>query len=182
MKKELEDYNMETPPPQGHEDLGLWVWGLFEDSFAEKERLGLMDRWKSNYRLFRGDHWGRKGANNPDTISINLFFANIQRTVANITSKNPVVEVVDIDGYTDGVDEILTTKVRKYWHETEQQATLSTSCQNSEIYGITIEKHGWICGHKQPFSVVLDPYSWFPAPGYYADVQDMPYVIHAYSM
>ncbi|MEA1926902.1 MAG: hypothetical protein U9N73_01755, partial [Candidatus Auribacterota bacterium] len=25
-------------------------------------------------------------------------------------------------------------------------------------------------------------YSWFPAPGYYADVQDMPYVIHAYSM
>ena len=141
-----------------------------------------MDRWQDNYRLFRGDHWGRKGASNPDKISINLFFANVQRTVANITSKNPVVEVVDMDGYVDGADEVLTNKVRKYWHESEQQATLSLSCQNNEIYGITVEKHGWLSPTKEPFTVALDPYSFFPPPGYYADVQDMPYIIHAYSM
>jgi len=102
--------------------------------------------------------------------------------VANITAKNPVVEVVDMDGYTDGADEVLTTKVRKHWHESEQQSTLSTSCQNNEIYGITVEKHGWIRKTKEPFSVVLDPFSWFPAPGYVRDIQDLPYVIHAYAM
>jgi len=179
---ELEGFSLENPPGPDHPDLGLWIWSLFEDAFAGKERLGLMDRWVSNYRLFRGAHWGQKGANKPDNLSVNLYFANIQRTVANITAKNPVVEVVDLDGSQDGADMVLTTKVRKYWHETEQQATLATSCQNNEIYGITVEKHGWTRGLKKPYSTVVDPYSWFPAPGYTRDVQDMPYVIHAYAM
>lgn len=182
MLKPIEEYNIENPPPQGHKELGLWIWGLFEDAYAEKERLGLMDRWVGNYRLFRGDHWGYKGINKPDKLSINLYFANIQRTVANITAKNPVVEVVDMDGVNDGADEVLTTRVRKYWHESEQQASLATSCQNNEIYGITVEKHGWSTMHQNPLSFVVDPYSFFPAPGYERDIQDLPYVIHAYSM
>ena len=175
-------YTLNNPPPVGDEDLGHWVWDLFEDSYAEKERLGLMDRWVSNYQLFRGNHWGAKKRGKPDHLSINLYFANVQRTVANITSKNPVVEVVDMDGYNDAADQVLSAKIRKYWHHTEQQATLATSCQNNEIYGITIEKHGWSKSDQGAYTVVLDPYSWFPAPGYWRDIQDMPYIIHAYSM
>jgi len=181
--KPIEEYSIENPPPQGQPDIGLWIWGLFEDAYAEKERLGLMDRWVSNYRLFRGDHWGNKGRNRPNRISINLFFANIQRTVANITAKNPVVEVVDLDGHSDDAGEILTMKIRKHWHETEQQSSLATSCQVMEIYGITVEKHGWVSSSKEPISFIVDPYAWFPAPGYYnRDLQDFPYLIHAYPM
>ena len=178
----LDGHSLENPPGPDHSDLGLWVWALFEDAFAEKERLGLMDRWVSNYRLFRGAHWGQKGMNKPDHMTINLYFANIQRTVANITSKNPVVEVVDMDGYQDMADQILSAKMRKYWHETEQQGTLATTCQNNEIYGIAVEKHGWTRNKKQPYSVIVDPYAFFPAPGYCRDLQDLPYVMHAYAM
>jgi len=182
LAKPIEEYSVQNPPEQGHKELGLWIWGLFEDAFAEKERLGLMDRWLSNYRLFRGAHWGSSGRRNPDKVSINLFFANVQRTVANITAKNPVVEVIDLDGHTDEADQVLTMKMRKHWHETEQQMSLSTSCQVMEVYGITIEKHGWVSTTKEPMTTVLDPYAWFPAPGHYLDVQDMPYIIHAYPM
>ena len=181
MAKTLEKYSLERPPEPDHEELGKWVWGLFEDSYAEKERLGLMDRWVSNYQLFRGNHWGSKTRKN-DLISVNLFFSNVQRTVANITNKNPTVEVVDTDGVQDDADQALSAKMRKYWLETEQQATLATTCQNNEIYGITIEKHGWSRFNQSPFSVVMDAYSFFPAPGYYRDLQEAPYIIHAYAM
>lgn len=180
--KPIAEYTMQEPPPPGHPDLGQWVWNLFEDSYAEKERLGLMDRWVSNYKLYRGNHWGDQQRNRPDRLSINLFFANIQRTVANITAKNPVVEVVDMDGKEDGADRILSVKMRKYWHESEQQATLARTCLANEIYGITVEKHGWTNAKSSPFSVVLDPYTFFPPPDCPSDLQDAPYLIHAFAM
>ena len=138
---DISDYSLEHPPPADHPELGKWVWELFESAYSEKERLGLMDRWVSNYKLFRGNHWGEKKRNSADHISVNLYFANIQRTVANITAKNPVVEVVDLDGIEDEADQVLSAKMRKYWHESEQQAILSKTCLNNEIYGITVEKH-----------------------------------------
>ncbi len=159
-----------------------WVWGLFEDSYSEKERLGLMERWKSNYKLLRGNHWGEKARNNPDKITINLFFANVQRTVANITAKNPVAEVVDLDGNEDNVDQILTLKMKKWWNETEQQARLARSSLNNETYGITIEKAVWASGKKEFIPVIIDPYSYFPAPGYFEDQAGIPYEIHAFSV
>lgn len=180
--KPIEEYSLAFPPPEGHPDLGRWIWNLFEASYAEKERLGLMDRWVQGYKMFRGNHWGNKKVGDSDKISINLLFANIQRTVANITAKNPVVEVVDLDGYEDGIDQVLSTKMRKYWHQTEQQAILARTCLANEIYGITIEKHGWSPARKEPFSVVIDPYSFFPAPNCPMDIQEAPFLIHAYAM
>lgn len=177
-----EEFTLANPPPKGHPDLADWVWGLFEDSYAEKERLGLMERWKSSYRLFRGNHWGEKARNNPDRLSINLTFANIQRTVANITAKNPVAQVIDLDGKKDNVDQILTMKMKKWWNETEQQALLSRTSLNNEIYGITIEKAVWNSKKKKFIPVLLDPYSYFPAKGYYPEQEDMPYEIHAFAL
>ena len=179
---DISDYTLSNPPPADHPDLAKWVWGLFEESYSEKERLGLMDRWKSNYRLLRGNHWGEKARNNPDKITVNLFFANVQRTVANITAKNPVAEVVDLDGNEDQVDQILTLKMKKWWNETEQQARLARSSLNNETYGITIEKAVWDSGRKQFMPVIVDPYSYFPAPGYYENPEDLPYEIHAFAV
>ncbi|MBI9090152.1 MAG: hypothetical protein JEZ12_13130 [Desulfobacterium sp.] len=180
--KRLEDYSLQNPPPDDHEDLGLWIWQLFEASYADKERLGLMDRWVSNYKLFRGNHWGEKKRKDKNKISVNLYFANVQRTVANITSKNPVAEVVDMDGHEDNADQVLSAKLRKWWHETEQQATLGTTCQNNEVYGLTIEKHGWSPAKKIPYVALTDPYTFFPAPNCPHDLQDAPYLIHAFAM
>lgn len=180
--KPLEDYNLESPPPADHPDLGTWIWQLFEASYAWKEHLGLMDRWVSNYRLFRGNHWGDKKRRSKNKLSINLYFANVQRTVANITAKNPVAEVVDMDGHEDNADQVLSAKLRKWWHETEQQATLATTCQNNEVYGLTVEKHGWSSAKKHPFVAITDVYAFFPAPNCPQDLQDAPYLIHAYPM
>ncbi len=180
--KDISEYTLSNPPPKDHPDLAEWVWGLFEDSYSEKERLGLMERWKANYKLFRGNHWGEKARNNPDKITINLSFANIQRTVANITAKNPVAKVIDLDGNEDQADQVLTRKMKKWWNETEQQARLARSSLNNEIYGITIEKAVWSSAKKQFLPVLMDPYSYFPAPGYFEDQEDMPYEIHAFSI
>jgi hypothetical protein len=182
LSKPLEDFNLQNPPPADHEGLGQWIWQLFEASYADKERLGLMDRWVSNYRLFRGNHWGDKKRGSKNKLSINLYFANVQRTVANITAKNPVAEVVDMDGYEDNADQVLSAKLRKWWHESEQQATLASTCQVNEVYGITIEKQGWSSAKKAPYVAITDPYSFFPAPNCPQDLQDAPYLIHAFAM
>ena len=179
---DISEYTLSNPPPKDHKDLAEWVWGLFENSYSEKERLGLMERWKSNYKLLRGNHWGEKARNNPDKITVNLFFANVQRTVANITAKNPVAEVVDLDGNEDQVDQILTLKMKKWWNETEQQASLAKSSLNNETYGVTIEKAVWASSKKQFQPVIIDPYSYFPAPGYYENPEDLPYEIHAFAV
>lgn len=180
--KQLSEYNASNPPPKDHKELARWVWDLWEDAYSEKERLGLMERWRSNYKLFRGNHWGEQARTNPDKITINLFFANVQRTVANITAKNPVAEVVDLDGFEDQADECLTIKMKKWWNESEQQANLCKSSLNNEIYGITIEKAVWDPSKKHFHPVIMDPYSYFPAPGYYEDHKDIPYEIHAFAM
>jgi len=179
---DIDDFTIINPPPENHADLGKWIWNLFEAAYSEKERLGLMDRWVSNYRLYRGNHWGEKARKDKDKLSLNLFFANVQRTVANITAKNPVVEVVDLDGYEDAADQVLSAKMRKWWHESEQQALLTTSCLHNEMYGITVEKYGWTSSKKSPFVVPVDPYCFFPAPNCPNDLQDAPYIIHAYAM
>lgn len=180
--EDVNEHTLSNPPPKGHPDLAKWVWNLWESSFAEKERLGLMDRWKSSYRLFRGNHWGETARKNRDKIAINLYFANVQRTVANITAENPVAQVVDLDGKTDKSDQVLTLKTKKWWNETEQQAKLASSTLNNENYGITVEKAVWDNKNQRFIPVIMDPYSYFPCPGYYSDTSDIPYECHAFAM
>lgn len=182
MAKDIGDYSVSNPPPADHPDLAKWVYGLFEESYAEKERLGWMARAVSNYKLFRGNHWGEKKRGQNDRVTVNLNFANIIRTVANITAKNPVAEVIDLDYHMDDADQVLSLKLKKFWNETEQQALLAKSVLSNEIYGATIEKAVWSSSKKQFMPVVVDGYSYFPAPGYFSSLQEMPYQIHAYSM
>lgn len=182
MPKDINEFTLSDLPGKDHPDLGKFVWELFEASYAEKERLGLMERWKSSYRLFRGNHWGQKKRTSRNKLTINLYFANVQRTVANITAENPIAEVIDLDGNEDRVDQVLTLRNKKWWNESEQQAKLASSSLNNENYGITIEKAIWDSHKKSYLPVIMDPYSYFPAPGYYSDNQDMPYEIHAFAI
>lgn len=180
--KDISEHTLSNPPPKDHPDLAKWVWELWEASFAEKERLGLMDRWLSSYRLFRGNHWGEKARKSKDKVTVNLYFANVQRTNANVTAENPVAVVIDLDGRKDKVDQVLTLKNKKWWNETEQQAKLSSSILNDENYGITIEKAVWDHKNQVTVPVVLDPYSYFPCPGHYPPGAKIPYEAHAYAL
>lgn len=179
---EVSQYSLNDPPSANKiEDVGSFVWKCFVLAAEEKERLGLLERWKENYRMYRGDHWGEfKTRKNRSQVTVNLFFANILRTVANITNKNPTVEVLDMDGINDDADKALTAKIKKWWADTEQQEQLSHSTLNNEINGITVEKAVWNPKKREPDFSILDPYSCFPAPGVYKDINDMPYFIHAY--
>lgn len=179
-------WTLNNLPPPGDKDVGQFFWGLFENSMAEKDRLGLPDRWFENHRLYRGDHWNKNrlsnSANNSDLTSVNLIFSNIQRTVANLTSRNPIAEVQSTDGIEDGADLLMSQKLKNWWSKEEQGATLTQSGLNMEIYGITIEKAVPDIEHNTLKVVVVDPYAWFPAPGVFADINDMPYMAHAYAM
>jgi hypothetical protein len=177
-------WTLNNLPPPGDPDAGKFFWGLFEASMHEKDRLGLPDRWFENHRLYRGDHWNknRLAPQSQDLTSVNLIFSNIQRTVANLTSRNPIAEVQSTDGIEDGADLLLSQKIKNWWNEEEQGKSLTRTCLNMEIYGVTVEKAVPDIEHNTLKVVVVDPYAWFPAPGVFDDVNDMPYMAHAYAM
>jgi hypothetical protein len=184
-------WNLSKLPQPGDKMVGPFVYRLFENSQKEKERLGLPERWLHNYALYRGKHWRDQGHTRLKArkrSTINLLFANTQRTVANLTSRNPIAEVVAIDTYNpDGSEDdaarLMNQKMRNLWTETEQQVLLAKSTLTMEIYGPTVEKSRPNIEDGRPDVVLVDPYAAFPAPGYYENIQrDMPYFIHAYSI
>ena len=201
-------WNLNNLPPEGHEDVGPFVWQLFETAKAERDRLEMPDRWLAHYKLYRGDHWQSVNSQkNKNKISLNFFFANVQRTVANITSRNPEAEVISMDGQlpdeppddqdtleganqlqpaqkpVDDADKVLTAKLKKWWKDTKQRQKLRRSALNMELYGLSIEKKLWDKSINAPNTVLVDPFAFFPAPGYYEDMaMDCPYVTHAYPM
>ena len=93
------DYSLSNTPRAGSDDVGTYFWRLYEEAREEKERLNIPDRLMASYAAYRGNVFGRNGIIvRGKTLGVNLFFSNVQRTVANITAKNPVAEVVDADG------------------------------------------------------------------------------------
>lgn len=181
------DYTIQNPPPEGKAVVGEFVQTLFEESFETKENLNLPDRWFFADQLFKGDHWRLGQGNAKKNTSIrravyNLLFANIQRTVANITARSPVAEVVEVGGEGDEVDSVLTDMIKTWNNESEHGRNLTRSVTKMEINGITVEKA--VYNEKTGLAdiVVMNPYGFFPAPGFYEDCNAMPYIIHAHAM
>lgn len=173
------EFNITAPPAIGHEDVGKWAWTVYDISRQWRdEELNMPEAWKANYKLFRGNHWGiKQGANN---ITANLFFSNVVRTVANITARHPVAEVVDLDGTAGDLARIASARIKKWWLDAGQPSKLRATTLNSEIYGITWEKSVWNKRAMQPETVVLDPFAVFPYPGYWEFLPtDCPAVCHA---
>lgn len=173
------ELNITAPPKKGHEDVGKWAWTVFDLSRSWRdEELKMCDIWRENYKLFRGNHWGTK--NKPNNVTVNLFFSNVTRTVANITARHPVAEVVDLDG--TGADDAkkATARIKKWWLDSNQPYKLRATTLNSEIYGITTEKSVWNKRTGEPGVVVCDPFAIFYYPGYWEDVATQcPAISHA---
>lgn len=187
--KDPTKWNLRSLPAEKHSDVGPYFYTLYEEALRERDRLGLPERWLENYRLYRGDHWEDivgaltfRKKKSRTRLSLALLQANIHRTVANITARSPIAEVKNVSGIEDGIDSVLSERMKVWYNDEEQQRTLNKSVLNQEIYGITIEKTVFDGGSRQGRSIPLDPFSFLPAPGYYEELNDAPYLIHVYSM
>lgn len=180
-------WSIANPPPKDHKDVGLFMYGLYEDSKNEKARKNLPDIFLKNYEFFKGKHFKKSKTTGQTTPTVNLFFANVIRTVANIVNRNPVAEVQDMSSGVASTDSgqadiaaIYTKKMEKWWKDSQQHKKLRASDINSEVYGITIEKPFWNSLIRSPDTAVIDPFAYFPAAGYWPDIStDCPHVSHA---
>ncbi len=182
-----QEWNLTKIPPKNDTDVAEFTYNLFEIARLEKERLNKNNDFLANYALYRGrpnrQTTGRKGFSQQTRglVPINLYFANVERTVSNITARNPTGEVVDLDGTGDGADGLLSMALKKWWKDTDQQQKTRMTARQMEIYGITIEKPVWDTDRDQPNIMLTDPFSFFPAPGYYEDIsEEAPYIAFAY--
>ena len=174
-------WSLTNIPPKNHPDVAEFAYLLFEIAKHEKERLGKPQDFLSNYALYRGKQSLGATTTTKAYTPVNLYFANIERTVSNITARQPVGEVVDLDGEKDGAEDLFTMKLKKWWKDTSQQTKTRASARTMEIYGVTPEKPYWDKSKSQPNIVVTDPFAFFPAPGMYEDLStDMPFGCFAY--
>lgn len=180
-------WTLSNLPPIGHKDVAEFAYQLFEISRREKERLGKPQDFMNNYSIYRGNTdkviSGRKGfsQNSGGLTHVNLYFANIERTVSNITARNPVGEVVDMDGVHDQVEMVMSMQLKKWWKDTEQQLKTRASARMMEIYGITAEKPIRDPNSNRPDIMITDPFAFFPAPGNWDNIaEEAPYIGYLY--
>lgn len=174
-------WNLEHIPPKGHKDVAEFAYSLFDIAWQDRERLGKPKDFLNNYALYRGKQsLGVQTVHKMHT-PVNLYFANIERTVSNITAREPTGEVVDLDGIKDGAEDIFSVKLKKWWKDTHQQSKTRATARTMEIYGITPEKPYWDKDRKEPNISILDPFAFLPAPGLYEDIAtEAPFVCFAY--
>ena len=179
-------WSLTNIPPEGHADAAGFFANLLDIARREKERLGKREDFLHNYALYRSRNpknpalSGLAPGAAPPAL-VNLFFANVERTVSNITARKPTGEVVDLDGADDNVERTLSVALEKWWQETNQQGKTRASARTMEIYGITTEKPYWNNAKGMPGVEIGDPFAQFPAPGNYENLsEDCPYYCFAY--
>lgn len=196
----MEKWTLSKLPPEGHPDVGRWFWDqCYMVSEAEKDRLNIKDRWRENHRIWRGGAV-QNNMRSKHAVTANLIHANVQRTVANLTAKNPAAEVVSLDGMyqmdeagnpvldqagnpiPDDTDKKVTVRLKDWWNTTEQINVLVDSAMQMEIYGPTIEKAVLSPKTNEADIVHVDPYAFIIAPGNWAEINDAPYCGMAVAM
>ena len=176
------DWGLHSIPAKDHPDVAEFAYSLFEIARAEKERLGKNQDFLSNYALYRGKQNRQRTDVNLNKV-INLYFANVERTISNITARVPTGEVVDMDGIHDDAENVLSMQLKKWWKDTDQQNLTKESAREMELYGITIEKPSWNKTARSPAIAVIDPFAFFPAPGNWSSSElttKTPYLCYAY--
>lgn len=174
------EWSLSNLPPEGHKDCAEFFFSLYEAAREEQARLKIREMALENHALYRGRRKDSKGRETKSLV--NLFFANVERTVSNITANNPTAEVNDLDGVIDASEEIMTSRLKGWWKETKQRRLHKDSARNMEIYGYTSEKPYWDTDKKIPNISVLDPFAVIPAPGVWRDWSvDPPYICFLYT-
>ena len=178
------DWSLTDIPPKGSSEVASFAESLFEIAEHELERIKKHSDLLANYSLYRGKSAASgiaRGKKYQKNTPVNLYFANVERTVANITSRNPTGEVVDLDGIQDGAEKVLSSKLEKWWKHSNQQRLIRSSARMMEIYGATFEKPTWDKTKDDPVINITDPFTFYPAPGFYENLsEDLPFCSFAY--
>ena len=174
-----EKFTLENLPKKGDKAVAEFAYSLFDIANQDKKRLRKNEDFICNYSLYRGKSPAGQAVKikNP----VNLYFSNIERTTAQITSRNPTGEVVDLDGIDDDAEKVLSAWLLKWWKDTGQREKTKESARSMEIYGPTIEKPGWNKAKNRPHIRIEDPFAWFPAPGRWKNMSlEMPFGCFVY--
>lgn len=179
-------WSLARMPPPGDPAVASYAGKLYEEARDEVYRLGMHERWMANYVLSRAktmvSHRFKDillGGYN-SALSLGIIGANIERTVANITARNPVASVVATSGDQDASDTV-TAMVDQWNNEEYQRETLAVSVKIMETYGTAIEKAVLDSESGKMVPCPLDVTAFLPAPGKYHDIQKMPYCCHHYA-
>lgn len=179
-------WDLQNLPPEGHPEVGPFFYKLFQEALNERTRLELDKRMDVNYRMYRGNHWGNLmgllTGKTSSRLSLALLSTNINKTVSNICAKAPVATVNCDDGINDVADRIAQQMLDRTNNLEEFIPSMQRSALGMEIYGITIEKSVFDISTNRAKVIVVDPYSFLVAPGYYEDINDAPYLIHMSAM
>lgn len=179
------EWSIAKLPPVSHPECGRWFGRLYEEALNEVQRLGMHERWMANYVLSRAKASVNtrlrdllQGGYN-SSLSIGLIGSNIERTVANITARNPIASVRATDG-DEELASIISAMCEAWTNEEYQQESLALAVKIQETYGTVIEKATLDQKTKKMVPVPLDITEFLPAPGKYRDIQKMPYCCHQY--
>lgn len=171
-------FNLGNIPPKGHEYVGKFSQGLWEDARKEKiDRLGMHKRWIEIHEKWRGK---RKRKNFP-IVGANYLFKTISGFCAMLTEKHPQAEIQS-DTAPEEQTRALEKETEVWWNEYELQETLFASVQNMSVYGNTIEKAVFDIKKDIALIDLRDVFNFFPAPGYKLCNMDLPYCCDAYFM
>jgi len=181
-----ERFALAKMPAVGDDGVSEYFGRLYEEAAAEVQRLGMHERWMANYvvsraktmvhRQLRETLLGGKNA----SLSLGLIGANIERTVANITARNPVASVQATSG-DEATSSSLSAMVDQWNNEEQQYQTLELAVKTQETYGTVIEKGVLDADNGKLIPCPLDITAFLPCPGKYHDIQKMPYCCHHYA-
>ncbi len=177
----------ELIPEKGHQDVARRIFDLLEQVVADKESMGLEDKWFRFYEMGKNKQW-RKNSENLTLVSANLLSVHRKRTVNTLTDNNPTFNIHRVIA-DEGTEERFKTVLRAteyWWSETEQQDILELSVHNGETYGVCIEKSVFDLdkeyGIGEVDSLIVDPFNFGIYPVKCLDIQKAQAVLHYYSM
>ncbi len=167
-------------PPEGDEKVGAKVFEILSEIIKDKDRLGLMPKWRRGYELRKNYHWRSKSTPKVPLVSVNLVGVHIQRTANTLTDNNPTFNVVQTTQIEDPQKEglnLLQKACEHWWNETEQQDSYEESIINGECYGITIEKSVFNAeledGLGEAETIVVDPFNFGVYPVKWKNPKDL---------
>ena len=165
-----------SPPPEGHPNVGPWVWERFKFAYKYRETLGITDVWRHNHELYRNRFFKNPKAKITQ-VPANLVFKTINRLKAELTDNEPQADISARGHSTEDAGNAWQASYGEWWENTKQQNLLQESVGISERDGCQTDEMRFnpeLAGGIGEIETVLgDNFGTVLWPGY-VDIQKAP--------